>query len=84
MCTCHACRAPLEQGDHSCCRNLVELVACPGHRDEQVRRRKEAATDFERRAAEFGFERKWARMKSLPGGPERDALAEGIVEWLFR
>jgi len=83
ICTCHACHAPLEQGDHSRCRNLVELVACPRHRDEQVRRREEAAKDFERRAAEFGFDRKWALMKSLPGGPERDALAEEILAWLF-
>lgn len=83
ICTCHACRAPLEQGDHSRCRNLVELVACPRHRDEQVRRREEAAMDFEWRAAEFGFDRKWALMKSLPDGPERDAIAEEIVAWLF-
>jgi len=81
--TCYACRAPLEQGGHSRCRNLVELVACPGHRDEQLRRREEAAKDFERRATQFGFDRKWALMKSLLGGPERAALAEGIVAWLF-
>jgi hypothetical protein len=74
----------LEQGDHSRCKNLVELIACSGHRDEQIRRRKEAGKEFERRAAEFGFDEKWARMKALPEGPERHALAEEIVEWLFR
>jgi hypothetical protein len=74
----------LEQGDHSGCKNLVELVACPDHRDEQPRRREKAGKEFERRAAEFGFEDKWARMKALPDGPERHALAEEIVEWLFR
>ena len=84
VCTCHSCRAPLDKGDHSRCKNLVELVACPEHQDEQLRRREEAANDFERRAAEFGFEDKWARMKALPDGPEKHALAEEIVEWLFR
>jgi hypothetical protein len=46
--------------------------------------REEAEREFERRAAEFGFEDKWARMKALPDGPEKHALAEEIVEWLFR
>ena len=83
MCICHACRAPLEQGDHSRCRNLVEIVACPEHRGEQLRRRQEAEKVFERRAAEFGFDEKWARMKSLPDGPAKHTLAEEIVKWLF-
>jgi hypothetical protein len=30
------------------------------------------------------LDEKWARMKSLPDGPEKDALAEEFVEWLFR
>ena len=83
ICTCHSCRAPLEQGDHSRCKNLVELIACPEHRDEQIRRREEAEKEFVRRAAEFGFDEKWARIKALRVGPEKDALAEEIVEWLF-
>ena len=83
ICTCHSCRAPLEQGDHSRCKNFLELVACPEHRDDQLHRRQEAEKEFERRAAEFGFDRKWALMKSLPLGPQRDALAEEIVKWLF-
>jgi uncharacterized protein YbaR (Trm112 family) len=74
----------LEQGDHSRCKNLVELIACPEHRDEQLRMREEAKKEFERRAAEFGFDEKWARMKALPDGLERHALAEEIVNWLFR
>jgi hypothetical protein len=73
----------LEQGDHSRCRNLVELIACSEHRDEQLRRREEAGKEFERRAADFGLDEKWARLKALPEGSEKDALAEEIVEWLF-
>jgi uncharacterized protein YbaR (Trm112 family) len=73
----------LEQGDHSRCKNLVEIVACPEHRDEQLRRRQEDEREFEQRAAAFGFDDKWARMKALPVGPEKHALAEEIVEWLF-
>jgi len=83
MCVCHACRAPLEEGDHSRCKNLVELVACPEHRDEQIHRREEAGKEFERRAAVFGLDEKWTRMKALSDGPERHALADEIVEWMF-
>jgi len=84
VCTCHSCRAPLEQGNHSRCKNLVEIVACPEHREEQLRRRQEAEREFQRRADEFSFDEKWARMKALPVGPEKDALAEEIVKWLFQ
>jgi uncharacterized protein YbaR (Trm112 family) len=73
----------MEQGDHSRCKNLVEIVACPEHRDEQLRRREEAEMEFQRRAAEFRFDEKWKRMKALPVGPEKHALAEEIVKWLF-
>ena len=83
VCTCHSCRLPLEQGDHSHCKNLVEIVACAEHRDEQLRRRAEGEREFQRRAAEFRFDEKWAKMKALPVGPEKDALAEEIVKWLF-
>lgn len=84
VCMCHGCRLPLEQGDHSRCKNLVEIVTCPEHRDEQLRRRQKAEKEFERRSAEFGFDEKWGRMKALPVGPDKDALAEEIVKWLFR
>jgi len=49
-----------------------------------LRRRQEAEREFQRRAAEFGFDEKWARMKALPVGLEKDALAEEVVKWLFR
>ena len=84
VCVCHSCRVPLEEGDHSQCKNLMEIVACPEHWDEQRRRKENAGIEFERRAAEFGFEGKWARMKALPDGAEKHALAEEIVAWLFR
>jgi metal-sulfur cluster biosynthetic enzyme len=74
----------LEQGDHSRCKNLMELVACPEHRDEQRSRKEEAEKEFERRSVEFGFDEKWARMKATPDGREKHALATEIVEWLFR
>jgi hypothetical protein len=44
----------------------------------------EEKKEHDRQAAEFGFDRKWAAMKELPDGPEKHALAEEIVEWLFR
>ena len=84
VCVCHGCRAPLEHGDHSRCKNLMEIVACGEHRDEQLRKTQEAERKFQRRAAEFGFDGKWKRMKALPDGPEKHALAEQIVAWLFR
>jgi len=83
VCTCHSCHLPLEQGDHNQCKNLVEIVACPEHRDEQLRRRQEGEKEFQRRAAEFGFDEKWARMKALPIGSEKDRLAEELVKFLF-
>ena len=83
ICTCHGCHTPLEQGDHSRCRNFVELIACPEHRDEQLRRRQEAEREFERRATDFGFTEKCERLKALPVGSDKDALADEIVEWLF-
>ena len=83
ICLCIGCRLPLEQGDHSRCKKRVELVACPEHLNEERRRMEEARKECERRAAEFAFEEKWARMKALPEGPEKHALAGQIVEWLF-
>lgn len=83
VCTCHSCRAPLEQGDHGQCLNLVELVACPEHREEQLRRRQEAEKEFAQRASKFGLDAKWAKLKTLPIGAERAALVDEILEWLF-
>ena len=84
VCLCYGCRAPLEHGDHSRCKNRVELVACPDHRDEERRRMEEARKKHELRAAKFGFDQKWDRMKALPQGPEKHALAKEIVEWIFK
>jgi hypothetical protein len=84
VCACLPCGLPLEGFDHSECHDPVELIACPEHQDEERRRTEEARKEHERRAAEFGFDGKWARMKALPDGPEKHALAEEIVEWLFR
>ena len=43
----------------------------------------EARKEYERRAAEFGFDGKWTAMKALPDGPEKHAIGQEIVEWLF-
>ena len=77
-CTCMKCGVPLEFGDHSRCKNLVEVVACPEHREEERLRMEE----FERRAAEFGLDERWSTMKALPDGPEKHALAQEIAKWL--
>ena len=45
--------------------------------------RNQKGARFEQRAAAFGFNEKWARMKALPDGPEKHALAGEIVKWLF-
>jgi hypothetical protein len=84
VCLCAGCRLPLEGGDHARCKNRVELVAWPEHQDEERRRMEEAKSEHERQRAEFGFDEKWARMKALPDGEEKHALAKEIVEWLFR
>ena len=84
VCLCVACGRPLEGFEHGECDAPVELVVCPEHRDEERRRMEEAKREHERRAADFGFDEKWVRMKALPDGPEKHALAGEIVEWLFR
>jgi len=83
VCLCVACGRPLEGFDHGECDAPVELVVCPEHQEEERRRMDEARKAYERRAAQFGFEEKWTRMKALPDGPEKDALGGEIVEWLF-
>ena len=84
VCTCLPCGLPLEGFDHSQCDDPVELLACPEHRHEELRQREEARKKSEQRAAEFGFDEKWARMKALPDGPEKHALFMEIVAWSFR
>ena len=83
VCVC-VCGLPLEGFDHSGCRENVELLACPEHHKEQRQRTGDARKEYDRRAAESGFDEKRARVKALPDGPEKHALAEEIVGWLFR
>ena len=82
VCVC-VCGLPLEGFDHSGCHDNVELLACPEHREEGRQRKEEARKEHDRQRAEFGFDGKWARMKALPDGPEKHALAGEIVKWLF-
>ena len=84
VCVCVPCGRPLEGVDHTGCNGPAELLACPEHQEEDRRRMEEARKENDRRAAEFGFHEKWVKMKSLPDGPQKHALALEIVEWLFR
>ena len=34
VCLRDGCHLPLEESDHSQCKNPVELLACPEHKDE--------------------------------------------------
>jgi hypothetical protein len=83
VCLCNDCRLPLAQGDHTRCRQRVELVVCPEHREEERRRMDEAKKEHDRRAAECGFDQDGNQMKSLPDGPEKHGLAGEIVKWMF-
>ena len=83
ICICVPCGLPLEGFDHNKCVGRIELLACPDHRGEWLRKTEAAREEFNRRAAEFGLDEKWEKMKSLPEGPEQDALALEITEWLF-
>jgi hypothetical protein len=84
VCLCRGCHLPLANGDHTRCERRIEVLACPEHREEAWRKVEEARKKHDREAAEFGYDEKWARMKALPDGPEKHALAEEIVAWLFR
>jgi hypothetical protein len=35
ICVCLDCQVPMEQGDHGEC--AIELLACPAHREDQLR-----------------------------------------------
>ena len=83
VCVC-VCNLPLEGFDHSGCHENVELLACAEHREEEQRKMEDAKREYDRQRAEFGFDDKWAKMKALPDGPGKHALAQEIVEWLFR
>ena len=84
ICICLPCGVPLEGFDHSNCGNPVELVACPQHHEEALRRLEMAREIFRRRAAEVGLSEKCKRMESLPEGTEKDALTEEIKEWILQ
>ena len=83
VCTCLPCGLPLEGFDHTQCHAPVELLACPEHGEEERRRMEQGRKEAEHRAAEFGLERKLAKLQALPEGAEKHALAKEIVAWLF-
>ena len=83
-CMCLPCGLPLEGFDHSNCPDPIELLACPEHQEEALRRLEVAREVFRRRAAEFGLKEKCEKMQSLPEGAERDALEREIKAWLLQ
>jgi len=56
VCAC-VCGLPLEGFDHSGCRENVELLACPEHREEGRQRIEEARKEHDRQRAESAFMR---------------------------
>jgi hypothetical protein len=84
ICICLPCGLPLEGFDHSSCDGPVELVACPEHRAEALRRLEVAKEKFRRRAAEFRLREKCKRIGSLPEGPEKSALTQEIKAWILQ
>lgn len=83
VCRCSACGLPLEGFNHAGCRNPIELLACPEHREEGVRRMEAFREEFRHRAEEFGLREKCERLRSLPEGAEKKALVQEITEWIF-
>ncbi len=81
LCMCLEHQVPMNQGDHSRCR--VELLACPCHLEEQLRRMDGAKQAFDKRVAEFGLDEKWVRMQAMPESPEKDVLAAEILNWIL-
>jgi len=79
MCRQH--RVPMAVGDHSGCR--IESLACPEHLADQLRAMQEAKQAFEQRKIEFGLDEKFVRMQSMPSGPEQDAAAQEILDWIL-
>ena len=80
VCVCDTCGLPLEQGDHSRCKNLVELLACPAHRDGERGRTlaaemEQAVAHQEAAYAEF--------MKTTEGTPQYHRALEDFLLLLF-
>ena len=81
VCMCREHGVPMEVGDHSKCR--VELLACPEHQRAQFRAMQAAQAEFERRKAEFGLDEKFAAMQAMEDGPDKDAAAQAILDWVL-
>jgi hypothetical protein len=79
MCPAHG--VAVDEGDHSKC--VVELLACPEHAEHQRRQMADSRKEFDQNASEFGFEEKCAKAEAMPDGPERDALIEVLLKWMF-
>lgn len=79
MCLTHG--APMDEGDHSEC--MVELLACPEHREAQVNRMADSRQKFDQEASEFGFKEKAAKFDALADGRERNALLDELLKWMF-
>jgi hypothetical protein len=79
-CFCDTCGLPLEEGDHSQCQTLVELVSCLEHRDED--RRSIVAAEIKQAAA--GQEAAYAELvKATEGTPEYYQALVGFLSLLF-
>ena len=83
-CICLPCGLPVEGFDHTKCGDAVELLACPKHREEALRRLAVARQEFHRRAGEFGLSEKCKKMQSLPEGAEKDTLLREIKAWILQ
>jgi len=81
MCLDHDVPTSMEDGDHSQC--TVELIACPEHRDEQLREISKIEEEIDRRNAEFGLQQKWDKMQAMPDCPKKDALIDEILTFMF-
>lgn len=58
----------------------IELLSCPEHPMVEPN---EAKRDSDRRAAEFGFDGKLARLHSMPDGAESNSLIYSILKFMF-
>ena len=80
VCVCDTCGLPLEEGDHSQCKNRVKFVSCPAHRNSERRRMvltemDQASTSQKAAYAEF--------MKTRKGTLEHYQALESFISLLF-